>query len=158
MKVLNLRIQDGKRLIESSIPYWERHPVRPRYGTKQQLTREDLCVCGPMLLADLKKDRLTRGMPSRLPVLAEDGGPIMRVASRMEDFPFAGDYETIARYADAESLHVNGQVRGLKYLEHASCVVRTHMGEGEVILYSFDPKFRGQTECTFKLLFNALYL
>ncbi len=158
INALSLRIQDGKKPVADGIPYWERHPSRPRYGTKRELSREDLCVCGPMLRVDLAKDQLTRGMPAQLPVLVEDGGPIMRVTSRMEDFPFAVDYETLGRYTSADTLHVDGEVRGLKFLEYASCIVRTHIDEGEVLLYSFDPKFRGQTECTFKLFFNALYL
>ena len=158
ISALKLRIQDGKTLFPNGVPYWERHPGNSLYGDKKQLSRAELCVCGPTLKALLRRDRLTRGMPDQLPILAEDSGPVMRVCSRMEDFPFSVDYETIVRYAPKEELHVSGEVRGLRFLADASCVVRTQIKKGEVILYSFDPKFRAQTGATFKLLFNALYL
>ena len=46
---------------------------------------------------------------------------------------------------------------GEERLRATPCVLRTHCGRGEVILYTFSPQFRVQQESTFKLLFNALY-
>jgi hypothetical protein len=47
-------------------------------------------------------------------------------------------------------------VRGKEKLRRRAAVVEVRRGAGRAVLYAFPPYFRGQTEATFPLLFNAV--
>ncbi len=65
-------------------------------------------------------------------------------------------YHTFARFAK-DHLLVDGMLFGEKYLIDQPCGMRIECGRGDVIITSFDPKFRMQTDVTYKVLLNALY-
>jgi hypothetical protein len=47
-------------------------------------------------------------------------------------------------------------MRGEERLRRRAAVVEVRRGRGRAVLFSFAPYFRGQTEATFPLLYNAM--
>jgi hypothetical protein len=64
-------------------------------------------------------------------------------------------YETVVRYQERDLLR-SGWLIGEKHLAGKPAMVRAKMGQGQVILFGFQPQHRSQTHGTFKLFFNAL--
>jgi hypothetical protein len=65
-------------------------------------------------------------------------------------------YTIIASYPDSQLLY-SGWLIGEKYLHRKAALIDAKYGKGNVLLYGFEPLFRGQTHSTFKLFFNALF-
>jgi hypothetical protein len=59
-------------------------------------------------------------------------------------------------YAEADYLVSGWVLGGDEYLAGRTAAARVAVGEGDVVLFAFQPHFRGQPRNTFKLLFNAL--
>ena len=57
---------------------------------------------------------------------------------------------------DAEDILMSGWIRGADRLERKAAVVAFEAGKGKVVMFSFSPQHRGQTDGTYKLLFNAI--
>ena len=106
---------------------------------------------GAILNVCLENNALTRGMP-KYARIKHNSGPAWRIRA----YENARDYEVIGRFAKEKVLN-NGLLLGEKFLSDNDCAVRARVGRGDVILYSFDPLFRGHCMGLFKLLFNALY-
>lgn len=66
------------------------------------------------------------------------------------------EYTIIASYPDGQLLQ-SGWLIGEKYINRKAALIDAKYGKGKVLLYGFEPLFRGQTHSTFKLFFNALY-
>jgi hypothetical protein len=60
-----------------------------------------------------------------------------------------------ARFPDSP-LVLSGWMRGEEKLHRRAAVVEVRRGKGRAVLFSFAPYFRGQTEATFPLLYNAM--
>ena len=60
-----------------------------------------------------------------------------------------------ARFPDTP-LVLSGWMRGEDKLHRRVAVVEVRRGKGHAVLFSFAPYFRGQTEATFPLLYNAM--
>ena len=70
-----------------------------------------------------------------------------------------GDRETTAAVTYAASdLLASGWVSGERLVSGKPVVVNAHYGKGDVVLFGFNPGFRGQSFGTFKLLLNAIYM
>lgn len=117
--------------------------------TASRLSAREYSTYGSQIYAKLKKDKLTFGMPESF-TLTHSSGPALIPRD------FVGKTEVIARIADKNIL-ANGHIVGEKHIEGTPCILRTHYGKGEVLLYTFNPEFRAQQDGTFKLLFNALF-
>ena len=64
---------------------------------------------------------------------------------------------TIFRFAQApEDLLISGGLTGGDELAGAPAMVDHQVGQGHVILFSFNPFWRGETEGSYGLVFNAL--
>jgi len=61
----------------------------------------------------------------------------------------------MARYAEGNPV-VSGWILGPGYLAGRPAMVRARVGRGEVVLFGFQPNYRGQSVATWPLLFNAL--
>ncbi|MBW3534927.1 MAG: hypothetical protein KY453_06890 [Gemmatimonadetes bacterium] len=60
-----------------------------------------------------------------------------------------------ARYGDLGPL-LSGWILGPRYLAGQPAVVKADVGRGSVVLFGFQPNYRGQTVATWPLLFEAL--
>jgi hypothetical protein len=52
---------------------------------------------------------------------------------------------------------MSGYLKGEKYIQNAVAAADVSLGKGRVILLGFGVQQRGQSNGTFKLLFNSLY-
>jgi hypothetical protein len=71
---------------------------------------------------------------------------------------FASQTVTVAaRYPNAD-LVASGWLKGEELMAGRAAVVMVEMNPGRVVLFGIRPQHRAQTEATFPMLFNALYL
>ncbi len=66
--------------------------------------------------------------------------------------------KVLASYPKTGSALQSGFALHPERLQGLAAALEVSYGKGRVILYGFAPQFRGQSQGTFKLLFNALYL
>ncbi len=91
------------------------------------------------------------GMRGREAVWFESG-PAFRPRKR------AGDQvRPVLTYPDRDIL-ASGWLLGEGYLASNHAVVDISLGEGRVILFGIRPQYRGQSNATFRMVFNGLYL
>src|SRR3972149_5195228 len=64
--------------------------------------------------------------------------------------------QVAAKFPDRNPL-LSGWILGDEYIRRKAAVVDMPYGQGRIVLIGFRSQFRGQTQGTFKLLFNALY-
>jgi hypothetical protein len=71
--------------------------------------------------------------------------------------PVAGEQSrtVAARFPDSP-LVLSGWMRGEDKLHRRAAIVEVRRGSGRAVLFSFAPYFRGQTEATLPLLYNAI--
>ena len=67
------------------------------------------------------------------------------------------DVDVVARYGASDLLLSGWELGADTYLAGQPAVVRTTLGQGQVVLIGFRSHFRGQSRATFKLLFNSLF-
>ncbi len=81
-----------------------------------------------------------------------EAGPVFRARQR------AGSrVRTVLSYPDRDVL-ASGWLLGASYLASKAAVLDVSLGEGRVILFGIRPQYRGQSNATFKMVFNGLYL
>jgi hypothetical protein len=57
---------------------------------------------------------------------------------------------------DGRDILLSGWAKGQDKLTRHSAVVTFEQGKGKIVMFSFRPQYRAQSEGTFKLLFNAI--
>jgi hypothetical protein len=71
---------------------------------------------------------------------------------------FASQKATVvARYPNVNVV-ASGWLRGEEYMAGRAAVINIDMNPGHIVLFGLRPQHRAQTQATFPLLFNALYL
>lgn len=65
--------------------------------------------------------------------------------------------ETLVSYAKDDLLMSGWALGEKKAIGGKSAAMRVQLGEGDIVLFSFRPQFRGQPRGTYKLIFNAIY-
>lgn len=63
--------------------------------------------------------------------------------------------EIIGRYSEGNPL-LSGWLLGPEHLAGSAAIVEAKVGEGSLVLFGFQPDYRGQTVTTWPLLFNAI--
>lgn len=112
------------------------------------LPMKELDARGAALRARFAESDFTLGMQKECSVIYHNG-PVYRA----EDDPRCTSF---ASFPSGDLLR-SGFLRGEEHLAGMSIASRIRTEAGEAVIYSFDPKYRMQTDATYKLLFNALY-
>ena len=114
----------------------------------ERLPAQDFFIPGSILKVDLEESHpLNQGRGDSTPVWYWTSSRAFEV-----DDP---QIEVVARFSEGNPL-LSGWLLGPEYLAGKAAVVEARMGRGSVVLFGFQPDYRGQTVNTWPLLFNAL--
>lgn len=117
------------------------------------LNKKGLHVPGSLLQLDLIKGHpLTYGMPAKAHVFSRAA---VVFATSIPNFDM--DRQIIGSYAE-KNLMVSGYAKQEELLAKKAAMIWLKKGEGQLVLYGFNPQFRSNMHGTYKLLFNALLL
>ncbi len=125
----------------------------PVSNISKRLSDRGLDVTGSFLRVKLRPDHpLTLGMPEYTGVFHR-GNPVFATS-----FPyFDMDRRVIATFP-GDNILLSGYIENEKLLSDQVAMVWVKKGEGQMVLLSFCPQFRGSTPATYKLLFNSLLI
>ncbi len=115
-------------------------------------SRAEYNTHGSTLRVLTEQSPYTAGMPREALVLHMTPA-VMEVTERVHP----EYYRTDVRFVKEKVLQ-SGLLVGEALLAGRPCMITAKVGRGEAILYAFSPQFRAQTDGTYKLLFNTLYL
>jgi hypothetical protein len=114
----------------------------------ERLPPQDFFIPGSILSVDLEAgNALTEGKGESTPVW-------YWTSSRAFDV-FDPQVEVVAWFGEGNPL-LSGWLLGPEHLAGKPAIVEARVGEGSVVLFGFQPDYRGQTVATWPLLFNAL--
>ena len=116
------------------------------------LSRAEYNTHGSTLRVLTEQSPYTLGMPRKALVLHMTPA-ILEVTERIHP----ENYRVDVRFAKEKVLE-SGLLVGEELLAGRPCMITVKVGQGEAILYAFSPQFRAQTDGTYKLLFNTLYI
>ena len=91
-------------------------------------------------------------MPAETGVFSR-GRPVFRTSVPGFDM----DRRVIGTYSEKNTL-MSGYAAGEENIGNTGAMIWMKKGEGQFVLFGFNPQFRASTQSTFKLLFNALLL
>ncbi len=123
----------------------------PVSDVSEALARNGLEAIGcHVMVNSIKNHPLTYGMPESFPIYFT-GSPVFETSVPY----FDTDRRVIISHPLSDP-RVSGYIKNGKLLEHKAAMVWIQKNKGQLLLFGFNPQFRGQTSGTFKLLFNAL--
>lgn len=111
------------------------------------LPRQEFFIPGSILRGDLRTDLLMNAGLGPTEALWFRHGSALLVDEN--------DAVVLARYGSREPL-LSGWALGTEHLRDHVAAAGFPRGEGAVILFGFDPQYRGQTRNTMKMLWNAV--
>ncbi len=139
-----LKIKRGDKTEEFQLPIRD---------ISKGLSAKGLYVPGSLLKIEVLDDHpLTLGMPAETGVFSR-GRPVFQTSVPGFDM----DRRVIASYPEKDIL-MSGYIGKEEYLSNKSVMVWIEKGEGQLVLFGFNPQFRASTQGTFKLLFNSILL
>jgi hypothetical protein len=107
-----------------------------------------LRVAGAAIRIELDTaDPVAWGFTAGGPFVLDQGDPVLAAGSGI-----------VGRFPPAGRLWRSGYATGESAIHDTAAVIHERAGAGDVVLFSFDPAFRGYTEGTERLLANALLL
>ena len=125
-------------------------PVR---DISKNLSKDGLYVPGSLLKVQLKDaHHLTYGMNNELGIFFR-GRPVF--ATSIPHFDM--DRRVVALFPK-ENILISGYAEKVEKLKNRTAMVWLKKGKGQLVLFGFNPEFRGSTNSSFKLLFNSLLL
>jgi len=121
----------------------------PVSNTVKNLERNSFFTGGSILeVTNNKLHPIMAGMPEKSAIFVF-GSPIFKTLPG-----FKG--EVLSRYKEMGSPLLSGYLVGEEYMHNNAAAVDVHFKEGHVILFGFQPQWRGQSMGTYRALFNAL--
>lgn len=124
-------------------------PVR---DVTQGLPRKDFYIPGSILRTEINTThKIAEDMPKESIAWFEDS-PAFEIT--MSDDT---NVEIIARYpTDPGKILLSGWALGADKIAGRAALVSINIGKGQVVLFGFRPQYRGQSQATFPLFFNAI--
>jgi hypothetical protein len=102
---------------------------------------------------DIRKNHpLTSGMPSQSGIFYR-GNPVFETSLPNLDM----DRRVIATFPEKDIL-LSGYIEKEELLKEKPCMLWLKKGNGQLVLFAFNPQFRASTAADYKLLFNSLLL
>jgi len=112
-----------------------------------RLTNDDFYVPGSLLRLELTESDLTEGMRPEVAAWFWEGSRAFEVNDPR--------VRVLARYGSGDPL-LSGWAIGGSHLAGQPAILEADLGPGSVVLFGFQPNYRGQSMATWPLLFNAL--
>ncbi len=121
-------------------------------STSTGISGSDYYAPGSIFRLNLTGDRLWEGLaPETIAWFSGGGG-----SSGSRAFTVADPrVEVLARYGSGNPL-LSGWLLGPEHVQGGPALLRARIGAGEVILFGFQPEYRGQSSATWPLLLRAL--
>lgn len=114
------------------------------------LKPEQFFCSGALLRLQRGQGDATRGLPAE-PTGMFENGPAFATGEG-----FKG--QVLARYPASENPLLSGMLLHPEAIQGQAAALEVEHGKGRVYLYGFRPQWRGQTQGTYKFLFNSLYV
>ncbi|MCP5050616.1 MAG: hypothetical protein GY940_25865 [bacterium] len=118
-----------------------------------RLKKEGLYCPGSLMKLDLLKGHpIAMGLPGQVGVFF-DGGPVFGTSIPLLDM----DRRVIGKFPGKDIL-LSGYCENQEKAGNKSVLVWLKKNKGQLVLFGFNPQYRGATQGTYKLLFNAILL
>jgi len=125
----------------------------PVEDQSKKLKAEGLYLAGSLVNVTLASDNsITYGMEKEIGVFSGDM-PVFTTSIPQFDM----DRRVIATFPE-EDILISGYAENELQLKNKTAAVWLKKGKGQIVLFAFNPQFRGSTNVSFKLLFNSLLL
>jgi hypothetical protein len=125
----------------------------PINNLSRNLSERGLRIPGSHLQVNLLENHpLTLGMPNQISVF-QNSTNILQTSIPNLDM----DRRVIARFAQ-DNVLLSGYADNINLIENMPALVWLQKGKGQVVLFTFNPNFRGSTPNTLKLVFNSLLI
>jgi len=139
-----LKIKHGESEEEFSLPYRD---------ISKNLSKAGLNIPGSLVKVSLIADHpLTQGMPESTGVFSR-GKPVFQTSVPKFDM----DRRVIGSYPEKDAL-ISGYASKEELMGTKAAMIWMKKGKGQFVLFGFSPQFRGSTQASYKLLFNAILL
>lgn len=139
-----MKIKRGSETEEFNLPFRD---------VSASLVKAGLYVPGSLLKIDLIHGHpLTLGMPATTGVFSR-GKPVFQTSIPGFDM----DRRVIATYPEKDVL-LSGYADKEEKIGKGGAMIWMKKGEGQFVLFGFNPQFRASTQSSFKLLFNSILL
>lgn len=126
----------------------------PVQDVSSRLRNEGFDCPGSFLRIHLREDHpLTWGMENKTGVFHRNS-PIFATSIPT----FGMDRRVIGLFPEDEKILLSGYAEQEQLIERHPAIVCMQRGEGQAVLFSFVPNFRGSTPVTSKLIFNSILL
>ena len=126
----------------------------PVNNVSSNLKTQGLSCPGSLLKLELNNDHpICYGMPESIGVFHRDN-IILSTSIPIFDM----DRRIIGHFPEEEEILLSGFAQNEELMENRPAVVWMSKGEGDIVLMSFAPNFRGSTPNAIKLIFNTLLL
>jgi hypothetical protein len=97
-----------------------------------------------------------QGRPVYEPHLPPDGGDQDQRRGQAPPMPIDQRPRTILRFASQAQLLVSGLLDGGRDIADRASLVQVPMEKGQVVLFSFNPMYRGETEGSYAFVLNTI--
>ncbi len=142
-------------LFKGTLKFGDDDEVKLPYDDiSEQLQKKGLYIPGSLVRINLKPSVITYGMPLETGVFYR-GRPVFVTSVPV----FDTDRRVLAEFpADEDQILLSGYAENQGLIARRTSIVWLRKNKGQLLLFSFNPQFRGSTQGTFKLLFNSLLL